>query len=59
MNYYIKTRTGQILKGKATSWKQVYQCMPFGAKLFNPHTGRTVFGWNKYKAEMARYQRRR
>ena len=59
MNYYLQTRDGKILKGKADSWREVWFGMPFGSKLFNPYTGRTVIGWNKYKAEMSTGQKQK
>jgi len=56
MTFYCKTRDGKILKGKSDSY---YPGMiPFGAKLFNPYTKRTVIGWNKYKREMAEGQKK-
>ena len=57
MTYYIQTRDGKVLKGKGENWNQVYRGMPIGSKLFNPYTGRTVIGWNLYKAQMARAQK--
>ena len=59
MTYYIQTREGKILKGKANTWNEVWRGLPFGAKLFNPYTKRTVIGWNQYKSEMARGQKQK
>ena len=59
MTYYIKTREGEIYKGKSDNWGQVFRSMPFGSRLFNPYTKRTVIGWNNYKAEMARCQKQK
>ena len=50
MTYYIKTREGKIFKGKAERY--VSGMIPFGAKLFNPYTKKTVIGWNNYKEQM-------
>ena len=59
MTYYIQTRDGKVLKGKGNTWDQVFRCMPFGSKLYNPYTKRTVIGWNNYKADMARSQKQK
>lgn len=59
MTYFIKTHDGKILKGKAESWKEVERSMPYGGRLYNPHNGRTIIGWNAYKADMAREQKKR
>lgn len=57
MTYYVKTRDGQIFKGKAE--KYVPGMIPFGGKLFNPFTRKTVVGWNNYKAQMRIAERSR
>lgn len=56
MTYWIKTRDGKILKGKASNWETVWRGMPFGAKLYNPYTKTTVIGWNLYKSQLAKHQ---
>lgn len=59
MTYWLKTFRGEILKGKANSWKEVSFGLPYGAKLYNPYTDRTVIGWNKYKADLAKSQKKK
>lgn len=56
MKYYIKTFDGEIFVGKS---ERYYPGMiPFGAKLYNPYTKRTVIGWNNYKKSMSDSQRK-
>lgn len=56
MTYYVKTHDGKILKGN--SERYFPNMIPYGAKLFNPYTKRTVVGWNTYKKQMAEGQRK-
>ena len=59
MVYYIQTRDGKILKGKANTWNEVWRGLPLGAKLYNPYTQKTVIGWNLYKQQIATAQRKK
>ena len=58
MTYWIQTRDGKIYKGKSHTgtWRVVTRTMPLGAKLYDPHSKRTVIGWNLYKQILARSQ---
>ena len=57
MTYYVQTREGKVFKGKAEKYRP--GMIPFGAKLFNPYTKRTVIGWNNYKNQMSAAEKRR
>ena len=55
MTYWTKNiYTGQVYKGKASSWKEVSATWFDGDRLYNPYSGETVWGWNAYKESMRR-----
>ena len=58
MTIWLKNRfTGKVYKGKANSWSDVEHSLSYGDVLYNPYTGRTVYGWNNYKQDLSRSQR--
>lgn len=55
MKYYTIDPIGKVHCGKANSWKDV-SIAPY-EKLYNPYTGRTVYGWGNYCMQMAKGQK--
>lgn len=57
MTFWVQDRDGKVYKGKSSNGKYIPGMIPFGTKLFNPYTKKTVIGWNRYKKELVSSQR--